>query len=57
MIRESVLELSSQIVYHLGKDPDFEKIVSITPFMVLKKVNNTFNELEEAGFRVAGNDN
>ena len=57
MIREGVLELSSQIVYHLGKDPHFEKVVSVSPFMVLKKIDNTFNELEKASFRVAGNDN
>jgi hypothetical protein len=57
MVRESVLQLSSQIVNHLGKDPDFEKVVSISPFMVLKQVNNTFNQLEETGFRVAGDDN
>ena len=57
MVGESVLELRSQIIDHLGKDPDFEEVVRISPFVVLKQVNYSFNELEEAGLRVAGNNN
>lgn len=57
MVGERVLDLCSEIINHLSVDPDLEQVVGIAPFVILEEINHTFDELEEAGFRVAGDDN